>query len=155
MDTSLEGKKITWKYIIPYGIVTELLPISFLLIHVYVYGRILNPESGLVFNDKYMIDYGMFFILAAGFIAFAGTSLWIAKRSISRTFYNGFRIVLVGSIVEIIFFLLVGLQIRWIYVFSFLVKLVASVLGSVTPPLLKGKRTHKKVIPPQEPLKEE
>lgn len=155
MDTSLEGKKITWKYIIPYGIVTELVPISLLLIHVYVWGNLLNPDLALSLTHEYMIDYGMFFLLAGGFIAFSGTTLWIAKRSISRTFYNGVRLVIVGSIVEILFFFIVGLEFRMIYVFSILVKFVASILGGVTPRLLKGKQTHKKTIPKQEPLTKE
>ena len=144
MDTTLSGRKINWGLIALYGLVSELAPITALLIYVFVWGNLINPEMNLSFTHEMMSEIGVFILMTVGFLSHSGTSFWIAKRSRVRTLFNGFRLLLVVIVVEIAFYYIVGLNFQMRYFFTFLVYAVGIVLAALTPPVLKGKKTHRK-----------
>ena len=144
MDTTLSDRKITWGLIALYGFVSELVPITALLIYVYVWGNLINPEMNISFTHEMMSEIGVFILMCVGFLSHSGTSFWIAKRSRVRTLFNGFRLLLAVIVVEIAFYYIVGLSFEMRYFFTFLVYAVGIVLAAITPPVLKGKKTHRK-----------
>lgn len=144
MDTSLEGKKINWIYIISYGFVAELIPILAVVLHVYVWGNLIHPEYNLSFTQEYMTRVGVPILQSVGFLSYAAIAFWIAKRSRVRTLYNGFRLLLVGIIVELIFYWIIGVGFEFRYAFSLITYPIAIILATLTPPILKGKQTHLK-----------
>ena len=144
MDTTLSDRKITWGLIALYGLVSELVPITALLIYVYVWGNLINPEMNISFTHEMMSEIGVFIFMVVGFLSHSGTSFWIAKRSRVRTLFNGFRLLLAVIVVEIAFYYIVGLNFQMRYFFTFLVYAVGIVLAAITPPVLKGKKTHRK-----------
>lgn len=143
MDTTLEDRKITWPYIIMYGVASELVPIIANLLYVFVWGNLISGND-LRFTHEYMSEIGVFIFMCIGFLTHAGTSFWIAKASRTRTLYNGFRLLLVIIAVEIAFYYIVGIGFQFRYSFSFLTYAIGIVLAAVTPPILKGRRTHLK-----------
>lgn len=143
MDTTLEDRRIGWGLIALYALVTELVPIIANLLYVYVWGNLIN-DYNLRFTEQYMTDLGAFIFMTLGFLSYAGTAIWIAKRSRTRTMYNGLRLVLIGAIIEIIFYWIIGVGFEFRYAFSFLSYLVAVILATLTPPILKGRQTHLK-----------
>lgn len=144
MDTTLEGRKVTWLYAILYGLCAELVPIIANLLYVYVWGNLINPELNLSFTQEYMTDIGALIFQTIGFLTYFGTAFWIAKRSRVRTLYNGFRMVLAGIVLEFVFYWIVGVEFLPRYAFSFLTYFVAIALAAITPPVLKGRKTHRK-----------
>ncbi len=143
MDTTLEDRKITWGLTAIYGLVSELVPIIALLLYVFVWGNLIN-DYNLSFTHEFMSEIGVFILMCIGFLSHAGTSFWIAKRSRTRTLFNGFRLLLTVIVVEIAFYYIVGLDFRLRYSFTFLTYAVGIVLAAITPPVLKGKKTHRK-----------
>ncbi len=144
MDTTLQDRRITWFLIILYGIIAALPGIIGNLIYVYLIGSPMSDAYPLSFNQEYMSRIGIFIFMALGFLSYAGIAFWIAKRNRVRTLYNSFRLVLVGFITEVIFLMIVGVQYTFAYAFTFAVYLVAAVIASFTPVLLKGRETHAK-----------
>ena len=144
MDTTLENRKINWGLIAIYGLVSELVPITALLLYVFVWGNLINPDYNLSFTHEMMTEIGVFILMCIGFLSHAGTSFWIAKRSRVRTLFNGFRLLLVVIVVEIAFYYIVGLNFQLRYAFTFLTYAIGIVLAAITPPVLKGRKTHRK-----------
>lgn len=144
MDTTLEGRKVTWLYAILYGLSAELVPIIANLLYVFVWGNLINPELNLSFTHEYMTNTGVLIFQTIGFLSYFGTAFWIAKRSRVRTLYNGFRLVLAGIVAELLFYWIVGVEFLPRYAFSFLTYFVAIALAAITPPILKGRKTHRK-----------
>ena len=144
MDTSLENRKITPTIIALYGLCAELVPITANLLYVYVWGNLIHPELNLSFTESYMEDTGVMIFLSIGFLSYLGTAFWIAKRSLTRTFFNSARLVLAGAIVELIFYWIIGVSFEFRYAFSFITYLVAVLIATLTPTLMKGKKTHRK-----------
>lgn len=144
MDTTLEGRKITWLHIFLYALVSELAPIVANLLYVYVWGNLINPDLNLSFTHGYMTEIGVFIFMCVGFLSHTGTSFWIAKASRVRTLFNGARLLLVVIVLEVIFYYIVGLEYRIHYAFTFLVYAIGIILAAVTPPILKGRKTHLK-----------
>jgi hypothetical protein len=143
MDTSLEDRRINWGLIVLYALCAELVPIIVNLLYVFVWGNLIN-DYNLRFNDAYMTDLGSMIFLSVGFLSYAGTAFWISKRSRTRTMYNGFRLVLAGIVFELLFYWIIGVSFELRYAFSFLTYLIAVILATLTPPILKGKQTHLK-----------
>ena len=143
MDTTLEDRKIKWPHIIMYGVVSEMVPIIANLLYVFVWGNLIS-DANLRFTHDYMSEIGVFIFMVVGFLTHAGTSFWIAKASRTRTLFNGFRLLLVIIVVEIAFYYIVGLEFRIHYAFSFLTYAIGIILAALTPPILKGRRTHLK-----------
>ncbi len=143
MDTSLEDRRISWGLIALYALCAEIVPIIANLLYVYVWGNLIN-DYNLEFNDPYMTDLGAMIFLSVGFLSYAGITVWIAKRRRTRTLYNGLRMVLIGIVYELLFYWLVGVSFEFRYAFSFLTYLIAVILATLTPPILKGKQTHLK-----------
>lgn len=144
MDTTLQDRRINWPLIIIYGIIAALPGIIGNLIYVYLIGQPMSDSYPLSFNQEYMSRIGVFIFMAVGFLSYAAIAFWIAKRNRVRTLYNSFRLVLVGFLVELLFLWIVGIQYTFAYAFTLAVYLVAAVIASFTPVLLKGKKKHAK-----------
>lgn len=144
MDTTLEDRRINWFLIILYGIIAELPGILGNLIYVYLIGESMSDAYPLAFTQEYMSRIGIFIFMTLGFLSYSGISFWIAKPNRSRTLFNSFRLVLVGFVVELLFLWIVGIEYRIGYAFTPAVYLVAVVIGSFTPMLLKGRQKHAK-----------
>lgn len=147
MDTTLEDRKVTLVHIISYGVVTALIPIIANLLYVYG-GNLLDAERNMRFDDEYMRDMGFVIYQGIGFLAFWGTSFWIARKSRVRTLQINFSMLLVGFITVLLFNWIMGVSITDWGIFSlhlFYVLLtwaVGTLFGSIIPRILKGKRTH-------------
>lgn len=143
MDTTLEDRRIGWGLIALYALCVELVPITVNLLYVYVWGNLIN-DYNLRFTDQYMTDLGSLIFMTIGFLSYAGTAFWIAKRSRTRTLYNGLRLVLFGIIYEVLFYWIIGVGFEFRYAFSFLFYLIAVLIATIIPPILKGRQTHLK-----------
>jgi hypothetical protein len=147
MDTSLEDRKITLVHIISYGVVTALIHIIAGLLYVYG-GNLLDAERNLSYDDEYMRNMGLVIYQGIGFLSFTGTSFWIARKSRVRTLQINFSMLFFGFIATLLFDWLMGISILdfsmfGMYLFyTLLTWAVGVVLGSFTPRVLKGKRTH-------------
>lgn len=149
MDTTLEDRKVTLIHIISYGVVTALIPIIANLLYVYG-GNLFDSERNMRFDDEYMQDMGFVIYQGVGFLAFWGTSLWIARKSTVRTLQVNFGMLLAGFVTVLLFNWIMGISILNLRMFGFhifyilLTWAVGVVFGSVTPRILKGKQTHHK-----------
>lgn len=142
MDTSLEDRKITLVYIIAYGVTTALIPIIVNLLYVYG-GNLLDAERNLRITDEYMHQMGLVILQGVGFLSFAGTSFWIARKSRIRTLQNNFSMLIFGFITVLLFIWIMGLTLsRWYFFYVLLSWAVGTLIGSFIPRILKGKRTH-------------
>lgn len=144
MDTTLEGRRINWFYIILYGIIAALPGILGNLIYVYLIDEPMSDAYQTAFTQEYMTRIGIFIFMTLGFLSYSGIAFWIAKPNRTRTLYNSVRLVMVGFLVEMLFLWIVGVEYRIGYFFTLAVYLIAAVIASFTPVLLKGRQTHAK-----------
>ena len=144
MDTTLEDRKINWFLIFLYGAIAELPGIIGNLVYVYLIGTPMSETYRMGFNAEYMDHIGMFIFMCLNFLSFFGIAFWIAKRNRTRTLYNGMRLVIVGIIIELLFYWIVGVDFKLRYAFTFATYLVAIALAGLNPFILKGKRKHLK-----------
>lgn len=136
MDTTLENQKVKPIHILSYGFVAEAIPIIALLLYV-----LFSSEGEL--SQGFMEETGFFILLTVSFFSFLAISFWIAKRSKHKTFLNGIYLVIVGVVLELIFYWIIQIDFRIIFIFSFLGKFVAIIIAGVTPITLKGTKERR------------
>lgn len=144
MDTTLADRKINWIHIILYALCAALPSILANLIYVYLIGEPMSDSYELRFDQEYMMRIGLFIFMTLGFLSYGGIAFWIAKPNRARTLRNSVRLVLVGYIFELIFLWIVGVEFRFAYLFAPAVYMIAVIVTSFTPLILKGRRKHLK-----------
>lgn len=143
MDTTLENQKVRPIHILSYGFVAEMIPIGMLLLYVYGYGRLIASDQSYALSQAFMEDTGFIVLLTFGFFSFLAISFWIAKKDKHKTFLNGILLVVVGIVLELLFYWIINVDFRIMFIFSFLGKLVGVMVAGVTPTSLKGTKDRR------------
>lgn len=136
MDTTLENQKVKPIHILSYGFVAEMIPIIGVILYV-----LLSKEE--TFSQSFMEDTGFLVLLTLGFFSFLAISFWIAKKNKHKTFLNGIYLVIVGIVLELLFYWIIQVEFRPVFVYSFLGKIVGVMIAGVTPITLKGTKERR------------
>ena len=136
MDTTLENQKIKPIHILSYGFVAEIIPIIGIILYV-----LLSKEKA--FSQSFMEETGFLVLLTLSFFSFLAISFWIARRSKHKTFLNGIYLVIVGIVLELLFYWIIQVEFRALFVYSFLGKIVGVMIAGLTPITLKGTKKRR------------